>query len=61
VNVGTNAQYWEWDVTSYVQSQKSGGASSVSIEIQNDVSTTQTATFNSREATANNPQLVIIQ
>jgi len=59
VNVSTNAQYWEWDVTSYVQSQKSGGATQISFEMQNDTSTPQIATFTSREAPANPPQLFV--
>jgi parallel beta-helix repeat protein len=59
VNVSTNTQYWEWDVTSYVQAQKSGGATQISIQLQNDASTPQAVTVNSREAPANNPQLFI--
>jgi regulation of enolase protein 1 (concanavalin A-like superfamily) len=59
VNVSTNAQYWEWDVTPYVQSQKNGGATLISFEMQNDTSTPQIATFNSREAAANLPQLIV--
>lgn len=59
VNVSTNLQYWEWDITSYVQAQKNGGATQITIQLQNDTSTTQTVTVNSREKSSNNPQLVI--
>jgi len=50
VSVGITAQYWEWDVTSYIQSQKAAGQTTVTLELQNDVSTAQPATFNSRDA-----------
>ena len=59
VSVGLTGQYWEWDVTSYIQSAKAAGQTSVTLELQNDVSTPQTATFNSREAGSNTPQLVV--
>lgn len=59
LNASITPQYWEWDVTSYVQSQKSGGATQISFQMQNDTSTPQVATFNSREAPSNNPQLVV--
>src|SRR5207244_4012580 len=59
VNVSTNAQYWEWDITSYVQAQKTGGATQISIQLQNDTGTPQSVTLNSREAPANKPQLVV--
>jgi len=59
VSVGITAQYWEWDVTSYIQSQKAAGQTSVTLELQNDVSTAQPAAFNSREAASNPPQLVV--
>jgi len=59
VSVGITAQYWEWDVTSYIQSQKAAGQTSVTLELQNDASTAQPAAFNSREAASNPPQLVV--
>ena len=59
VSVGTTAQYWEWDLTSLVQDQISNGQRIMSLELENDVTTTNPASFNSREATANKPQLVI--
>ena len=59
VSVGITAQYWEWDVTSFIQSQKSAGKTAVTLELQNDVSTSLPVNFNSREATANPPQLVV--
>jgi M6 family metalloprotease-like protein len=50
--------YYEWNVTSYVQSQATGDGI-VSL-VFSDVATTNTQIiFNSKEATANKPQLVV--
>jgi hypothetical protein len=59
VSVGTGAQYWEWDVTAYIKSQTSAGNSLVTLEVQTDTNNSAVTTFNSREAAANPPQLVI--
>jgi len=59
VSVGITAQYWEWDVTSYIQSQKAAGNTTVTLELENDAATAQPANLNSREAVSNPPQLVV--
>ena len=59
VAVGRNAQYWEWDLTAFVQNQIATGQHTTSLELQNDVTTSDPANFNSREAAANKPQLVV--
>jgi hypothetical protein len=53
------AQYYEWDVTSYVQAQKAAGASAVSFEMKQDLVNGETpTTFSSREG-ASKPELVV--
>jgi hypothetical protein len=60
VSVGTAAQYYEWDVTSYIAAQKSAGATAVSFEVKQDAATTEgPSVFSSREAASNKPQLVV--
>jgi hypothetical protein len=46
-------------LTAYIKSQKSAGHSLVTLEVQTDTSNSAVTTFNSREAAANPPQLVI--
>jgi subtilisin family serine protease len=59
-NVGLTAAYVEWDVTSYVQAQKTAGATAVSFEVKQDVATGDgPSVFSSREAASNRPQLVV--
>jgi subtilisin family serine protease len=59
-SVGLTAAYVEWDVTSYVQAQKTAGATAVSFEVKQDVATTESpSVFSSREAASNKPQLVV--
>ena len=59
-SVGLTAAYVEWDVTSYVQAQKTAGATAVSFELKQDVSGTEgPSVFSSREAASNKPQLVV--
>jgi hypothetical protein len=58
--VGLTAAYVEWDITSYVQTQRSMGATAVTLEIKQDVANNETPTsFNSDENAANKPQLVV--
>jgi hypothetical protein len=59
VPVGRTAQYWEWDLTAFVQSQIASGQQTMSLELQNDTTTSDPANFNSREAGSNKPQLVV--
>ena len=59
VPVGLSAQYWEWDLTAFVQNQIATGQHTMSLELQNDATTSDPANFNSREAASNKPQLVV--
>ena len=59
-DVGLTAAYIEWDLTAYVQAQKTAGASAISIEVKQDVPNNETPTsFNSKENASNKPQLVV--
>jgi hypothetical protein len=57
----TTAQWWEWDLTSYLQQQLALGRTSVSLLLKSDFSTTAAAvaTFNSDEAITDRPALVV--
>lgn len=59
--VTSTSQYTEWDVTSYLQSQKSAGATQVSFAVTMDAvpADGQWDQFNSREASSSPPQLVV--
>ena len=57
--VATTAAYVEWDVTSYVQQQKTAGASLISLGVKSTVLSDEgQTTFNSREG-ANKPLLIV--
>lgn len=60
VTVTTTAQYYEWDVTAYVQSRLNAGATEVDFAMKGINSIYQVFTFNSDEASTNKPQLVIV-
>jgi hypothetical protein len=51
--------YIEWDVTSFVGAQVSGGASAVSLAVAMDAVSANPDSFHAREASGNAPQLVI--
>jgi hypothetical protein len=60
VGVTTTAQYYDFDVTAFVQAQKGAGVNLVSLAVTMDAQETNSPdTFNSREATSNRPQLVV--
>ncbi|HXU83089.1 MAG TPA: DNRLRE domain-containing protein, partial [Polyangia bacterium] len=61
-SVGITAGFWEFDITSYVQAQKTAGASKISLSFtQTTNSTNGQTSFSSKEATtAINRPLVII-
>ena len=60
LTVGTTAAWFEFDVTAYVQAQKTAGATKVTFAITQVTSSTETqTTFNSRENASNKPMLVI--
>jgi hypothetical protein len=53
------AQWYEWDVTSYVKAEKAAGRNVVSFVVKGASNAATFVTFNSREATTNRPQLVL--
>jgi glucose/arabinose dehydrogenase len=55
----TTQKYYEFDVTSYLQAQKAAGHSVVTLAVKAPVFSSNFIAFNSREAGANRPQLVI--
>jgi hypothetical protein len=60
VSVTTTAQYYDFDVTAFVQSQKEAGVNLVSLAVTMDAQENNSPdTFNSREATSDPPQLVV--
>jgi len=60
LSVTTTAQYWEFDITSHVQAQKTLGAAEVALAIAMVTSSTETPTsFNSKENASNKPVVVI--
>jgi hyaluronate lyase len=59
VNVGTADAYREWDVTAYVQAQKTGGQTKVSFAVQLEANSADgPAVFYSKESATNKPELV---
>lgn len=52
-------QWYEWDVTSFVQSQKAAGINSVTVAVSMAASSVNPDLFNSKEAGANGPQLLV--
>jgi hypothetical protein len=60
VTVTTTAQYYEWDVSTFVKAQKAAGINTVSLALTGDDSNDSGPDiFNAREATSNRPQLVV--
>jgi hypothetical protein len=60
VVISTTAQYHEMDVTAFVRAQRAAGATAVSLAVQMDTQVPDSPdTFNSREASANPPQLQV--
>jgi glucose/arabinose dehydrogenase len=57
---GTTKQYYEWDLTQHIIALKNSGATFVSLMLNNLTVTTSTRViYNSKEMTANKPQLTI--
>jgi hypothetical protein len=57
---GTIPQYYEWDLTQHVINAKANGSRYISLRLNNAGNTGNAAVFNSKEASANKPQLVVI-
>ncbi|HTK78127.1 MAG TPA: DNRLRE domain-containing protein, partial [Gemmataceae bacterium] len=58
---GTTGTWYEFDVTSYLRQQRSAGATAVSFALAGTTASQGYASFNSDEAAANGPQLVVTQ
>ncbi|WP_018614846.1 PQQ-dependent sugar dehydrogenase [Segetibacter koreensis] len=56
---GTTFRYYDWDITKYIKIFKKAGANFVTIKLINRDITVSRVEFNSREAEANRPQLVV--
>jgi mannose/cellobiose epimerase-like protein (N-acyl-D-glucosamine 2-epimerase family) len=56
---GTGGQWYEFDVTTYLQQQKAAGATAVTFVLKATGTTDAQALFNSDENVANQPQLVV--
>lgn len=54
------SRWYEWDVTAYLQAEKTAGRNVVSLVIKNSAQSSAFASFNSKEATTNQPQLVLL-
>jgi hypothetical protein len=62
VTIGTTAQYYEFDVSSFVMARKAAGTDVVSLVVLYQTLTNNAPdTFNSREAATNPPLLIISQ
>jgi hypothetical protein len=59
VNSSTTARWYEWDLTAFLKAEKAAGHTAVTLVLKDDVSTTAIATFRSRQASSNRPELWI--
>lgn len=59
VSVAAAGSYYEWDITSYIQSQFAANDNLISLVFNNSVNDGVIDRFNSKEATSNTPQLYI--
>jgi len=58
--VANNVPRWyEFNVTSYLQAEKAAGRNVVSLAVKNTATSSPFASFNSKEATSNQPQLIL--
>ena len=58
---GTTDGYYEWNVTTLIANARVSGATTVTLLLRNTTTTANSRiTFNSKEAAANKPQLVVV-
>jgi hypothetical protein len=55
---GTTAQFYDWDITTYLQQQKALGKTAVTLVLRATANSDPFAKFNSREA-GNGPQIIV--
>lgn len=53
-------RWYEWDITSYVKAEKAAGRNIISLVVRNATPSDAIASFNSKEAAVNAPQLFVI-
>jgi endoglucanase len=58
---GTTQAWYEWDATSYVQSERAAGRNVISIAFKASATTSFAFNANSSEATSNQAQMVVTQ
>ncbi len=58
-NLSTTPRWHEWDVTAYLKQEKAAGRHVVTLALRNEDRSSPYDVFNSREATADRPELVI--
>lgn len=58
---GTTRTWYEWDVSSHVRAERAAGRSAVSFVLLGIEATTPFATFSSRNAPANRPELLVTE
>jgi YD repeat-containing protein len=54
-----NARWYEWNIADYVTAEKDAGRNIIKLAIKHTTASTPNATFNSREAENNRPQLIL--
>jgi hypothetical protein len=59
VIITPTVQYYEWNVTGFVQQQRGAGTNLVSLAVAMDATNNNPDNFNAREAASNPPQLVL--
>jgi hypothetical protein len=59
VNGTTAARWYEWDLTAYLQAEKAAGRQWITLVLKNEGTSSPFATFRSRDAGENRPELVI--
>jgi glucose/arabinose dehydrogenase len=58
--INSTARSWyEWDVTSYVRAERAAGRAAVGFVLLGTIQTTPYATFSSRQASSNRPELIV--
>jgi len=55
----TSGRYYEWDLTTHINSEKNAGRTTISIALKNPQTSSPEVLFNAREAGSNRPQLVV--
>jgi hypothetical protein len=57
--IDNNARWYEWNIADYVKAERDAGRNIIKLAIKNTAASTPYATFNSKEADNNRPQLIL--